>query len=491
MGSGGEVHMRARGWRAESQQGGVWRQAVWGLVMGLCVGAVAGAPAAMQPSSSSSADNGAGGEVGCERPITDVMLGFGLSLLAVFVAAWNALQFGDEGKLKEMIGSFLATLLGPISILMENFEGAFKYVPTIRHLHKMNEKEMTIARIWAMLNPLSKSPARFLASCVIFMYFQEGEQSVLLENSWIWEETIWGETVGDETEAMVVGEKLKFKRIDVEDGSEAMVVGEEPEKTEKIRYERKQLSANGKAVLLWGEYFSPNYKNLRILPKYGELKFLRANSGFAVIAIGIQAIGYIYAVIFRSANDLRVAPVEVIGLVINIMLLIGVILYGMSNPCSRPLVIYMDKDREGKFVNALQSRPEKDFKVHFGFSTLVLATVMFLTILFCISILVYFIVTLQRATNIMIVLPIIIFAATHLLSYCLFCLYLYYNNYLNQDIFNSNWRGIQSFLFTLSTLSNLVTFVWAVIVTFHYWKSQHFNTRPQSFDLSQLIPFIG
>ncbi|KAG0627075.1 hypothetical protein M758_2G171700 [Ceratodon purpureus] len=476
MGSGGEVHMRAPGWRAEWQQGGVWRQAVWGLVMGLYVGAVAGAPAAMQPSSTSSGDNGAGGEVGCERPITDVMHGFGLSLLATFVAAWNLTQNWDEGKMWKVFISFAATLTGPIMTLGVSLKGAFNYVPMIRLLHNMRNEEMTIARIWAMLNPLSKSPSRFLASCTIIMYVQEGEESVLLKNSWIWENTL---RVKDETEAMVVGEKLEYKRIDVEDGTEAMVVGDEQERRKKIQYQRKELSWHGKAVLIWGEYFSPDHEMLGILPKYGQLKFLRANSGFAVIAIGIQAAGYIYAVIFRSAKDLRVAPVEVIGLVINIVLLIGVILYGMSNPCSRPLVIYMDKEREGKFVNALQSRPKKELKVHFGKGYVHVS--LSIIVLSCVAILVYFILTLRRATNIMIVLPIIIFAASSLISHSL----------IHLSEYEVKFQTILRVLVVVIFFLNIVAYVWAVIVTFHYWKSQHFNTRPKLINFSKFIPFIG
>ncbi|KAG0587945.1 hypothetical protein KC19_2G203600 [Ceratodon purpureus] len=475
MGSGGKVHMMAPGWRAESQQGGVWRQAMWGLVMGLCVGAVAGAPAAMQPtsSSSSSGDNGAGGEVGCERPITDVIVGFGLSLLATFLAAWNVGHHRFEGKLGKLIGLSYVTLVGPMMTLMITGRSAVNYVRMIRHLHKMRNEEMTFARIWDMLNPLSKSPTRFLASCTIIMYVREGEQSVLLRNSWLWKESI---DVEDESEAMVVGEELKYKRIDVEDGTQVM--GEKLEKRKKIQYQRKELSVRGIAVLIWGEYFSPNHEKLRILPEYGQLKYLRANSGFAVIAIGIQAAGYIYAVMFRSAKDLRVAPVEVIGLVINIMLLIGVILYGTSNPCARPLVIYMDKEREEKYVNAFQLKSKKDFKVYEGKVHVIVW--FFVFVLSCIPILVYFIVTLRRATSRMIVLPIIIFAISLLVSALLFPLILI-----------RNVDDLSALILSIVVLSNVVAYVWAVIVTFRYWKSHHFNTRPHLIDFSQFIPFIG
>lgn len=65
-------------------------------------------------------------------------------------------------------------------------------------------------------------------------------------------------------------------------------------------YERRELSFIGIIPLLLAE----------VMPKYDELKFLRSKSESVVIALAIQALGYIYAVVFRTAKGLPVSPLE-------------------------------------------------------------------------------------------------------------------------------------------------------------------------------------
>ena len=57
---------------------------------------------------------------------------------------------------------------------------------------------------------------------------------------------------------------------------------------------------------------------------------------FAMIAVFVQAIRYVYAVVYRIATDFVVAPVEVVGMVFNIYLLIEVCMSSTCNPCHRP-----------------------------------------------------------------------------------------------------------------------------------------------------------
>lgn len=277
----------------------------------------------------------------------------------------------------------------------------------------------------------------------------------MLEKKWLWTERM----VTDKSEALVVGEN----------GARAF---------RNDQYQRKELSEEGIGWLVWKEVFFKAEDSKR-LPKYGELKYLRGNSGFAVLAIAVQALGYIYAVGFRSNKNLMISPLEVIGLVFNIILLIKVLFYSTCNPCHRPLVIYMDADWEDE-VAKCNDGDEKKFEFHHQNKIQVVIRVgIFIGL---ITLLIFFIVNIAKATNVMVVLPIIAFLlglsmsqlGTEIIS-------------VNED--NDHRRGL--YIVSIGFLLNAVAYIWAIVVTIFYWRTMHFNTRGDLINLSQIIPFIG
>jgi len=54
-----------------------------------------------------------------------------------------------------------------------------------------------------------------------------------------------------------------------------------------------------------------------------------------MIAIAIQAIGYIYTIIFQVLKDLMVASLKVVGLILNIVLLVEIATFCFSNACAQ------------------------------------------------------------------------------------------------------------------------------------------------------------
>ena len=325
------------------------------------------------------------------------------------------------------------------------------FVSMVRTCHKLEDESIRcisfkwLQNLCSLFCPWSKSPARILSGCDIIVYVlkdsdQEGptQNSELLQNEWLWEDGRWGV---DETQAMVIGE----------DGAR---------ETSIVQYKKKELSLDGKVALVWGEYFS-KHDEYKFLPSYQELKFLRGNSSFAEIAIAIQAIGYAYAVLYRSVKDLRVAPIEVIELILNIIMLMKVSLYSISNPCSRPLVIYMNEERERNLMNVLKLKDiksvvdieEEDIaKFAFGIFTIV-SLCLYIPII-------YYILDTMNDMNIMIIMPLFIFS-----------LGIFFEILMNVIMSYDH-------IFWSTVVINAIAYVWAIVVTLFYWKSHNYHIRP-------------
>ena len=255
------------------------------------------------------------------------------------------------------------------------------------------------------------------------------------------------------------------------DETEAMVIGEDGTRERKnLLYRKKELSLSGKVALVWGEYFSNN-EEIKFLPGYHELKFLRGNSGFAVIAVAFQAIGYVCGIISRTMQNLKVTPMEVLELILNIIMLIKASIFSICNPCSRPLVIYMNEEREKKFIHILKLKDIKasmmklkDVEEH-NIAKLAFGIFMITSICLVYIPLIYYIIHIIKASlHIVIVMPLFIFALGIFIELLM--------NFIKIIVCDSLCN---MYSFWISIVINGVGYLWAIVITLHYWTSQQFN----------------
>jgi len=171
----------------------------------------------------------------------------------------------------------------------------------------------------------------------------------------------------------------------------------------------------------------------------------------------VQAIGYIYAVGFQFAKNLRVFPFEVIGLVFNIILLIKVLFYSTCNPCHRLLVIYMDGDWELE-VDEFNDNDQIFFPEYYDLNK-IQVVIYFAIFIGLMTLLVYCSVSISKFTNVMMVLPIIAFVLG-------FCLNFLGFQFLDVDIYNNYRRGV--YIVIVGFLVNLVAYIWTIVGTMLY-----------------------
>jgi len=182
------------------------------------------------------------------------------------VSLWGSLKHEVDGPAEAGL-MILAGVFAPHRELGLIVESSVECVSLLWNFHKMEYPSSRITSpswlkfLCSSLFLWSKSPVRILASCDIVVYVSKN--SPLLQKKWLW---TFRPVVTDESEALVVGEN----------GARA---------TQNDQYERKELSDEGIGWLLWKEVFCTAEDSKR-LPKYDELKYLRGNSGFAVIYCG-------------------------------------------------------------------------------------------------------------------------------------------------------------------------------------------------------------
>lgn len=249
--------------------------------------------------------------------------------------------------------------------------------------------------------------------------------------------------------------------IEVHDFSNAIVIGSFKE--ELVNF--LPLSLEGKEALL----------RANVLPTYDELKKLHAHSRLGVVLSFIQATGYIYGVIFRSAEGLYVSPIEVICLVLNLLLLMKVALHHFSSFLHKPLVLHLDGDSQERFWKECQ-------KIEYRFTVFSshLSWCVALSSLCFAAILVGFIVGMAKHVDhrLQLYFPVILFLVT-----------LLYTALTLQTLVLGTSE--HSALLELAIyILNGASYIFALAVTGEYWVVKEFNVR-SSHDASELFPHIG
>jgi len=118
---------------------------------------------------------------------------------------------------------------------------------------------------------------------------------------------------------------------DITDQERALVLGSRLPKNSYM----VQLNYKGKEALL----------RSGVLPGYRRLQLLQGNRSFAVVN-GMQAFGYVLAALVRVQTGLLVSPIETIGLMFSILVIMHSVSHFVAAPCHRPLIVYLRPDQQ-------------------------------------------------------------------------------------------------------------------------------------------------
>ena len=476
------------------------------LVVGLWWGLVTfRLPPEEQPSS------GSGGvDVACTRPLIDVVWGFLVTLAALAVACWSPGKSHAKSKSAHLESVVLAGVLAPLTSLAGDLRVSGTCVAMMRTCSKFlrtGTGQPSSESPWktlfvTLLLPWVESPLkniRLLASCDVIVYISK--RSPILTNKNFVSMALKQKLVKDEREAMVIGDPEggaverearargeengghgATRAVETDASGDSAVDVAEDEALGELGepYERRELSDKGKMVL----------ELAKVLPDYEHLKFVRGKLSVAMVVIAMQAVGYIYAVVYRSAVGVRVAPLEVVGLVLNVVLMIKGIIFSMCNRCHRPLVVYIKKRQEEELITFLSKLDNLEL---IGFDPNTVNNwalgIMSIVGVFLGGIIFYYINSIIMHMNIRVVIPLIIFMIALFLN--LIILYIIPNDIMNLDKYTykpAKWKKL---------------FVILVAMThFHVYnrvleESLYFDGKPQHSNihalpnLAQIFPSIG
>ncbi len=74
-----------------------------------------------------------------------------------------------------------------------------------------------------------------------------------------------------------------------------------------------------------------------ILPNYKQLRFLDGRSGIATLIIGVQVVGYVRSIVYRVIHHLPMSPIEAIGFVFSLLVILHSIVHSVGVICQNPL----------------------------------------------------------------------------------------------------------------------------------------------------------
>lgn len=367
------------------------------------------------------------------------MWGFIVTLVVLTLDAWRILKSeGESTSLQSVFKSLFSSTLNPILIVWLMLEQALKGMAIRNNLCKALGDEM-VAPLW----PWSKSCIKIIAGTNVYVNLS----SNVYEEVHYYNAFEDGVMERDLSEALVIG-------IEVKDSNQYNV----------------NLSNRGELALL----------RANVLPPYDQLKFLRGSTNLGMTIAGAQAIGYIYGVVVRCGQGLRVSPIEAITCVLNIVVLMKVILHNFVSVGQRALLLYLLPEQEAKFIEECKNAMSYQFDIDRRYKVGVSIKSIILLIVGA-----YFIFNFVNSLNRPCVASIIIFDVSLVLSGILGFIHKYIEDGHNQPI-----RYVVVVLVFTIVLLNIVGYVWALIVTFKYWKVEEFDVQSSNY-LSQVLPYIG
>lgn len=229
-----------------------------------------------------------------------------------------------------------------------------------------------------------------------------------------------------------------------------------------------QLTEAGKVILIQANVLRP----------VEQLAILQGHSGLATTAFAAQAVGLMYGVIVRLAQDLHVSPIEAIAFVRNTEVLLVGVSHFFSSTCHRPLFLFLDAEKWTSSLLDLEGTPQSSESI----SNILLALVggnVFLVG----GVVMYFII--QSAKSFPFTLT-----KTMMTIGVGVILFIVVMGLMGSGKFQK-LAPKQASLFVLPVpVLNAVGYIYALVVTVKYWDSEGFNTLSSSY-LSKCLPYIG
>jgi hypothetical protein len=141
-------------------------------------------------------------------------------------------------------------------------------------------------------------------------------------------------------DVLILGHKMDENSCLMEQ-NDALTLGDKTKENSCL----KELNRAGKLALLDSD----------ILPDNTKLRFLDGRSGIATCIISVQAVGYVTSIVYRAIHHLPVSPIEAIGFVYSMLVIVHSVFFSVGVICQNSLVIYLNPAQEEQMLDKCQS----------------------------------------------------------------------------------------------------------------------------------------
>ncbi|CAM6055515.1 unnamed protein product [Sphagnum tenellum] len=234
----------------------------------------------------------------CSRALFTTLWGFAFAFGGLTLDAWHTADAHIQRAASFRTKLYYAVSFGPVAPfpnLLALFYDVYAYTLLSLSLNNMPAPQ----------RELTDKAAKIIANCKVVLGTSEGRLPQT-HGTLILPDTT------DHEHALVLGRRL-------------------PENSYMV-----QLNYLGKEALL----------RSGVLPGYRRLQLLQGNRSFAVVLYGMQAFGYMAAVMSRGNMGLVVSPIETIGFTFSNLVVIHSVCHFVVAPCHRPLIVYLRPDQE-------------------------------------------------------------------------------------------------------------------------------------------------
>jgi hypothetical protein len=234
----------------------------------------------------------------CSRSLFTTLWGFAFAFGWLTLDAWHTADAHIQRAASFRTKLYYAVYFGPVAPfpnLLALFYDVYAYTLLSLSLNNMPAPQ----------RELTDKAAKIIANCKVVLGTSEGRLPQT-HGTLILPDTT------DQEHALVLGRRL-------------------PENSYMV-----QLNYLGKEALL----------RSGVLPGYRRLQLLQGNRSFAVVLYGMQAFGYMAAVMSRGNMGLVVSPIETIGFTFSNLVVMHSVCHFVVAPCHRPLIVYLRPDQE-------------------------------------------------------------------------------------------------------------------------------------------------
>lgn len=219
-----------------------------------------------------------------------------------------------------------------------------------------------------------------------------------------------------------------------------------------------------------------------VLPKYEQLRFLHGYSGLAIAVTASQAVGYIFGVVSRASQSLKVTPIERICMALSFIVLVKAGLYTIASSCHHPLLLHVSSEHEESVIEACKDTKYNENDEFTVEMKTLLCTELVLAILLALSVVAIWHVIQQ---NVFDSLPSFFFAIGIFLQMVI-ALLMFGKSIRIPSLLRTKICSI--FIVAICSLVNLAAYTLAVVSTIKHWHSSGFSYKS---NMSDALPHIG